>query len=216
MQMPADRPETVARYWDMVANRYLELFRDEFQGKPYDRAILETFAASLPPGARVCDAGCGPCGHVARILADRGLDVIGIDLSPQCVALARAEQPGLRFETMDMAATAFADGSFYGLVAYYSLHYQPKSTLPPVFREFARVLGPGGRLLLVAKEGAGEGWIADPMGIAGQVFWSAFSPGELRGLCLDAGFPEVSCTVRDPLPDEISVRRIYATAARDQ
>jgi ubiquinone/menaquinone biosynthesis C-methylase UbiE len=214
MQEHADCAEEVAQYWDTVARRYLELFRDELHGKPYDQAVLKTFADGLRRGAPVCDIGCGPCGHVARILADRGLDVVGIDLSPKCVALAHAEQPSLRFETMDMAAMAFADGSFDGLIVYYALHYQPKSTLPPVFREFARVLRPGGRILVVAKEGVGEGWIADPMQIAGEVFWSAFSPDELCGLCVGAGFHAPICTVREPLPGEISVSRIYVDAER--
>ena len=206
--------ETVARGWDARASRYLELFRDEFQSKPYDLAVLDAFAAALPAGARVCDAGCGPCGHVARILSDRGLDVVGIDLSPQCVALARTEQPSLRFETMDMAAMSFDDCVFDGLIAYYALHDQPKSTLPTVFREFARVLRPGGRLLVVVKEGAGEGWIDDPMGLPAPIFWSAFSPEELRELCVIAGFEAPDCAVRDPFPEEIAVRRIYLTAAR--
>jgi len=214
MQKRADRPKGVAQYWDMVASRYLELFRDELQGKPYDLAVLKTFAAGLRPGASVCDIGCGPCAHVARILADQGLDVVGIDLSPNCVALARREQPSLRFETMDMAAMAFADGSFDGLVVYYALHYRPKSTLPPVFREFARVLRAGGCILVVAKEGVGEGWVDDPMGIAGEVFWAVFSPDELRELCVNAGFREVSSAVREALPGEIPVRRIYVTAER--
>lgn len=214
MQETADRTAGAARYWDTVASRYLELFRDEFRSKPYDRGVLKTFAAGLRPGARVCDIGCGPCGHVARMLADDGLDVVGIDLSPKCVALARAEQPALRFETMDMAAMSFADGSFDGAVVYYTLHYQPKHSLHRVFREFARIVRPGGKMLVVAKEGAGEGWIDDPMEIAGQVFWSAFSPDELRDLCAGAGFQHVTLTVRDPLPDEIRVRRIFVTAER--
>lgn len=214
MQGHSDRTRAVAQYWDMAASRYLELFRGEFQGKPFDLAVLKTFAARLQRGARVCDVGCGPCGHVARILADHGLDAMGIDLSPNCVALARGEQPSLRFEIMDMAAMAFADGSLDGLVAYYALHYRQKSTLPPVFREFSRVLRPGGRILVVAKEGTGEGWIADPMEIAGEVFWSAFSADELRKLCVGTGFRAVSCTAREPLPGEISVRRIYVTAQR--
>ena len=214
MQTRAHRPEGVVRYWDQVADRYLELFRDEFQSKPYDLAAFKTFAAALPSGARVCDVGCGPCAHVTRILTSHGLDAMGIDLSPKCIALARNEQPSLRFETMDMAAMVFAAGSFDGLVVYYALHYQPKQTLPPVFREFARVLRPGGHILVVAKEGAGEGWIADPLGIAGQVFWSAFSPEELRDLCVSAGFTAVNCTVREHLPDEIPARRIYLTAER--
>jgi len=44
---------------------------------------------------------------------------------------------------MDMEHMAFEDCAFHGLVAYYALHYQAKSTLDKVIREFARVLKPG-------------------------------------------------------------------------
>ena len=41
---------------------------------------------------------------VEELLAERGLDVLGVDLSPRCVELARAERPGLRFEVLDQRA----------------------------------------------------------------------------------------------------------------
>lgn len=205
---------TVASYWDAVAERYLELFRDEFQGKPFDRQVIASFAASLKAGATVCDAGCGPCGHVTRLLADAGLNADGVDISPMCIALARKEQPLLRFEVMDMAGMDFPDGTFQGLVSYYSLHYQPKNRLNGVIREFARVLHPTGLLLIVVKEGCSEGWIADPMGSGRQVFWCDFQPQELQSLVSVNGFDVTGCEVREPLPGEIAVRRIYLTARR--
>lgn len=204
----------VAEYWDSIAVHYLELFRNEFQGKPYDRQVITSFAAAMMAGARACDAGCGPCGHVTRMLADAGLDVVGVDISPRCIELARQEQPSLRFEVMDMAGMAFPDGAFQGLVSYYALHYLPKSRLGGVIREFSRVIRSDGLLLIVAKEGRGEGWIADPMGSGQQVFWCDFEPNELQTLVAANGFIEVDCQVREPLPDEISVRRIYLTARR--
>jgi SAM-dependent methyltransferase len=205
---------TVAGYWDAVAERYVELFRDEFQGKPFDRRILASFAEELAAGATVCDAGCGPCGHVTRLLADAGLNAVGVDISPRCIELARKEQPSLRFEVMDMAGMDFADGEFQGLVAYYSLHYQPKLSLGGVIREFARVLYPAGLLLIVVKEGCGEGWIADPMGSSQQVFWCDFQPEELQSLVSANGFDVTGCEVREPMPEEIAVRRIYLSARR--
>jgi ubiquinone/menaquinone biosynthesis C-methylase UbiE len=205
---------TIARYWDSVAGKYLELFREEFLAKPFDRQIIFSFAASLEPGARVCDAGCGPCGHVTRLLADSGLDPIGVDISPKCVALARQEQPSLRFEVMNMASLAFADLTFQGLVAYYALHYQSKLSLDMVIREFARVLRPQGRLLIVAKEGSGEGWIIDPLGSGQQIFWCALTAQDLQILVTDNGFAVLNCEIREPLPEEIFVRRIYLTAER--
>ncbi len=202
----------VARYWDAVAARYLELFRNELDSKRYDCEVLRNFAASLGAGARVCDAGCGPCAHVAGLLAGEGLQVVGIDISPECVKLAREQEPALEFRVMDMMALDFAQGAFDGLLAYYALHYQPKSTLNTVLREFARVLRKGGRLLLVVKEGDGEGWVPDPLGVTGQVFWGAFQKQELETLVSRNGFQVLDCTVRDPLPEEILVRRIYLTA----
>ena len=141
---------------------------------------------------------------MTRVLADHGLEVVGTDLSTECIALARREQPALRFDVMDMAALAFGDGALDGLVAYYSLHYQPKDRVRSTLREFARVLRPRGRLLVVAKEGAGEGWIGDPLGSGRSVFWCGFSADELRQLVEECGFDILDCDTRAPLADEIA------------
>jgi ubiquinone/menaquinone biosynthesis C-methylase UbiE len=199
-------------YWDAIAPCYLEAFCNEFDGKPYDRKVLRDFAAGLGSGARVCDVGCGPCGSTTRLLADAGADATGIDLSPRCVELARQQQPALRFDVMDMARMSFPDGVFHGLVLYYSLHYQPKAELGALIDELARVLCAGGALLIAAKEGAGDGWIDDPMGSGRPVYWCDFSPRELKALVQQHGFSSVRCAVREPLSNEIAVRRIYLTA----
>jgi SAM-dependent methyltransferase len=206
--------QTVRQYWDLAAARYLVLFRNELQCKPYDLEVLKLFAADLGPGAEVCDIGCGPCGHVTRLLADYGLNVRGVDLSSECVALARAEQPSLLFDVMDMGDMTFGDCVFDGLVAYYALHYQPRSTLERVFRGFWRVLRPGGRLLIVAKDGDGEGLVSDPLGSSQEVFWSALPEDDLAALLSSSGFRILSRLAREPLSGEISVRRIYVCAQR--
>jgi ubiquinone/menaquinone biosynthesis C-methylase UbiE len=207
-------PTSILEYWNAVADRYLELFRDEMRAKEFDRAILTEFAQQLPKNASLCDAGCGPCGHVTRLLADAGTRPVGIDIASRCIALARNEQPQLRFEVMDMAAMAFAGASFDGLLCYYALHYEPKNKLAALFAEFARVLRPNGSLLIVVKQGASEGWIDDPLGSGQKVYWSDFTSSELRAPLEDAGFTVTRTEVRDPLPDEIAVRRIYLWARR--
>jgi SAM-dependent methyltransferase len=71
-------------------------------------------ALGLEPGRRVLDVGCGPGRH-SLALARRGFDVLGVDLSPDFVALARdaAATDGLsaRFEELDVRALAY-DGAF--------------------------------------------------------------------------------------------------------
>lgn len=207
-------PFDVASYWDSVADGYLELFRHELAGKPYDLQILRRFAASLEAGSVVCDAGCGPCGHVSGFLADLGLSVIGVDISPRCVALAREELPHIRFEVMDLRSLEFGDGSIDGIVAYYSLHYDCTAVVQEVVKEFSRVLRPRGKILVVAKEGDGEGWVPDPLGSASKVFWKGYQADELVALLCTSPFRVKSVEIREALPDEIAVKRIYVIAER--
>ncbi|HET8542116.1 MAG TPA: class I SAM-dependent methyltransferase [Anaeromyxobacter sp.] len=206
--------QDVAVYWDRVAERYLELFRDELAGKPFDRRALDAFAERIGRGGHACDVGCGPCGHVTRYLADRGLDMIGVDISPRCITLARREQPSLRFDLMDMSSLGFRNGTMDGIVAYYAIHYQPAATLPAAIEEFFRVLRPGGELLLVAKDGEGEGWIEDPLGGGEPIFWTGFTAGGLAAAVAAGGFTVDHVEVRQPQVDEIAAKRIYVAASR--
>jgi ubiquinone/menaquinone biosynthesis C-methylase UbiE len=211
--MENDHKSSVIRYWNSVANRYLELFRNELQSKPFDLAQLSGFADSMGAGARVCDVGCGPCAHVTRLLADAGLDMVGIDLSPACIALARLEQPLLDLRVMDATALDFPTSSFDGLVAYYLVHYLPRHSWPELLAEFSRVLRSGGRLLVVMKSGKGEAWLPDPMGGAIETFWAACSAAELADVVGSAGFDIIETSTRGPHAAEFPVDRIYLHAA---
>ncbi|WP_327090592.1 class I SAM-dependent methyltransferase [Nonomuraea sp. NBC_01738] len=202
----------VVRVWDARADHYLELFRHELDGKPFDLEVLAGFAARVGAGGRVCDAGCGPCGHVAGVLAGHGLDVLGIDLSPRCVELAAKERPECRFEVMDQRD--LAGGPFDGLVSYYSLHDQPKRELPGTFASFAAAVRPGGRLLVVAKEGGSDGVIDDPLGADLRVYWAEFTERELRAGVEAAGFLVDELVTREAYDSEIPTRRIYLSATR--
>ena len=106
--------------YDRVARPYAEQFFDELDRKPFDRELLDRFAARVKGRGRVCDVGCGP-GHVGRYLADRGVDVFGLDLSPAMVVLARELNPTMTFAQGDMRALALPGASLAGIVAFYSL-----------------------------------------------------------------------------------------------
>ena len=80
-------------------------------------------------------------------------------------------------------------------------------------RAWARVIRPGGQLLVVAKEGASDGVVTDPMGSALRVYWAEYSAGELAA-ALAGPFRVDACRSRDAYDDEIPSRRIYLTARR--
>ena len=87
--------------FDVVAEKYHVLFKDEMKEKPYDRTYLDNFCSLLPENALVCDAGCGPSGHIGRYIFDKGINTFGIDISPRCIELARTYNPGMQFQCTD-------------------------------------------------------------------------------------------------------------------
>ena len=199
----------VTSYWDFVAPTYLSLFRNELEGKPFDQLVIRNFAEAMGKNAIVCDAGCGPCAHITSLLGACGLDVFGIDLSPVCIDLARQEKPSLDLRGMDATDFQLEHSSLDGLVAYYLFHYIPKATWSDVLRGFARVLKPGGKLLIVMKDGQGEGWISDPMGGPVKTYWAACSSVELERVVESASFTIGNACQRSALPEEIRADRMY-------
>jgi SAM-dependent methyltransferase len=139
--------------YDAVAETYVRLFGDELAGKPLDRALLAAFAETVT--GPVADVGCGP-GHVTAYLRHLGLDATGIDLSPGMIDVARRAYPGLPFSVGDMTSLDITSGTLGGIVAFYSIIHLPPARLPVALADFARVLAPGGRLLVAFQAGAGE------------------------------------------------------------
>nr|VFK45081.1 MAG: Ubiquinone/menaquinone biosynthesis C-methylase UbiE [Candidatus Kentron sp. TC]VFK58254.1 MAG: Ubiquinone/menaquinone biosynthesis C-methylase UbiE [Candidatus Kentron sp. TC] len=111
--------------------------------------ILRRYAAIDRP---VLDAGCGT-GLVGKALADLGYgDISGMDISPDM--LRRAEKRGhycdLRVGDMTRTPYPFADNAFAAVtcIGVFSLIADPI----PVFREFRRLVHPGGHLVFTQQE----------------------------------------------------------------
>ena len=113
--------------------------------------IRDTFAPL--PGKRILDIGCGP-GMLARRLVDAGATVTGIDPGAAALAKARASVPEARFEAATGEALPFPDGSFDGAVMLNALHHVPDPAA--ALLEAARVLAPGGLLVVVEPLAAGS------------------------------------------------------------
>ena len=146
--------------FDGSADAYVAFVGTEVSGAtegPIERSLLQAFVELVGsrPGGLVADVGCGP-GRVAALLADRDLRVVGFDISERLLDHARAAHPGLTFEQGQLDDLPMADGSLVGAVCWYSIIHTPPSELGAAFGELARVLEPGGHLLLAFQEGNGE------------------------------------------------------------
>jgi SAM-dependent methyltransferase len=108
-----------------------------------ERAVGELLA-DLPAG-RALDAACGTGRH-ARQLVARGHTVSGIDLTPEMLERARVNVPEASFAVADLRELPFAAGSFELAVCGLALAHLP--SLEAGVGELARVLAPGGRLIV--------------------------------------------------------------------
>lgn len=188
--------------YDIDASGYAEKVRGLLDKNPYLRMSLASFAEMVhrAGGGPVADVGCGP-GYVTAHLHDAGVDAFGIDLSPEMVAIARRDHPGLRFEVGSMTALDLADGSVAGIVAFWSVIHVPDHAVPGVFAEFRRVLAPHGPLLVGFHVGDGthhtsEGYTGRPISVDSY----RRRPGTVAGWLRGAGFTvEAELVIR---PDE--------------
>jgi len=94
----------------------------------------------------VLDAPCGS-GRIAARLAERGVEVTGIDISPEEIEAARARGSTASFEVGDLRA--LPEGAFDAVVQWgNSFGYMPPDATLAALRSAAGALKPGGRLLL--------------------------------------------------------------------
>lgn len=146
-----DRLNDIEGYWSDQAST----FDEEPDHGLTDPDVRAAWAARLgewiPPGAvTVADLGCGT-GSLSVLLAETGLDVIGVDVSPAMLTEARAKAQTLgvtvEFVVGDASDPNLADGSFDVVLSRHVIW----TLADPVtaLSRWARLLTPNGRLVLV-------------------------------------------------------------------
>jgi SAM-dependent methyltransferase len=150
-EAPAIPETTASGHWERNAEFWVRIIRerrDRYRTELTDEAVL----AAVGPcnGLDVLDAGCGE-GYLTREVARRGArQVTGADKSAALIAAAQAVsagQPAVRFREADVAALPFGDASFDLAIVNHVLNDLSDITTP--VRELARVLRPGGRLVIL-------------------------------------------------------------------
>jgi SAM-dependent methyltransferase len=209
--MSEDASRTRESY-DELAATYTERIFSELAGKPLDRHLLNRFAEDVRGHGLVADLGCGP-GHAARYLHDQGVRMLGIDLSPRMIDLARQRSPDIEFRVGDMRTLDLPDGALAGIVAFYSLIHIGEPEMGATLRELRRVLAPGGLLLVAFHIGEETVHRDELWGHTVSLDFRFLMPSPMVARLVEAGFVVLERVEREPYPEvEHPSRRCYLLA----
>lgn len=150
---------------------------------------LEQFASLLPENALILDVGCGAGIPTAKFLTEKGIKVTGIDLSDKMLSLARENVPSAEFIKMDMNGLKFSENTFDGILSVYALFHVPKNQHLDIFKQFYKILKPGGILMINTGVSESEG-TSNFFGV--PMFWSNYSPKTTLDLVRKASFSIIS------------------------
>jgi SAM-dependent methyltransferase len=150
-----------SRSFDRAADYYDQTRPlSEPSAKPGIQAILDITG----PRARVLDVGTGT-GRISIPLLERGLDLVGCDLSSKMLMKLKEKLPAARIAQADATYLPFPSAHFEYVMTVHILHLIP--SWRDVLREAARVLQPGGAYLNVRTWGSSGVSIRDRL----RTFW---------------------------------------------
>ena len=227
---PAGASE-VARHYDELDGFYRRLWGEHlhhglFEGDdedpgPATERLTDRVAelGGVGSATDVCDVGCGYGATARRLALRRGARVSALTLSGAQLRFARGRTPldlpegaAIRLLQADWLRNPFSDASFDAVLAIECLTHMPDQRA--FFAEAARVLRPGGRLVVCA-------WLTsdDPGPLARRVLLEPICrEGELPGMGSE---PETRALIRDAGLELVeahdlsrSVRRTWSICAR--
>lgn len=147
----------------------------------------------LLPAAEVADLGCGD-GYLTIEAARWAKKVVAIDRSPEMLARAKAlarrrKVSNIVWKRGELEHVPLADASVDIAVLSQALHHAVEP--PRALAEAARVLRPGGRLLVLDLRQHDQAWVTEALGDR----WLGFKDADLKRMLADAGFTRVQLRV---------------------
>jgi SAM-dependent methyltransferase len=178
-----DERHAVQQAYDEMAAEYVEGYTDDVLDEEPPEPVAR-LCDELAAEDRLLAAGCG-AGDAPLVAAGR--TGVGLDFSSEQLRLARERVPAALVQG-DMTALPFAADAFDAVAALYSLIHVPMADHRTVLDEFARVLRPGGTLLVTEGGTEWRGSNPDWLDSGTEMHWSMAGTEATREQLHDCGF----------------------------
>ncbi|AYF75426.1 class I SAM-dependent methyltransferase [Nocardia yunnanensis] len=173
-------------------------YEKAFAGLRAQREELDWLLTRLPDAAKILDVGCGTGRPTAEVLAAAGHHVIGCDVSPGMIDIARAQVPAARFEIADLRTLTYPAGTWDAVIAFFPLLQLTRPEIDAALAKFADWLAPGGHFLFATVPADIEGLDIEFMGRPVTV--SSYPVEEFRRRLTTAGLDIVRERIVEFLP----------------
>jgi ubiquinone/menaquinone biosynthesis C-methylase UbiE len=146
-----DKTQHAAHIFNKLAN----LYESKFMNVSLYADSLEVFCENIPQeNVKVLEMACGP-GNITQFLLEKrpDWDILGTDLAPNMLELARKNNPTARFEVMDVRDISTIKEKYDGIICGFGLPYLTKNDAILFIQNAAKCLKTNGLLYISTMEG---------------------------------------------------------------
>jgi len=208
-------PEKIIKTYNATAESYAATRIDELARKPLDRLMLNEFARLNKDRGICADFGCGP-GQTTKFLFDAGVkEIVGVDISPEMVKVARKLFSNIQFEKGDLLALQYDEEYFASAVAFYAIVHFDYDQIAEAFKEVNRVLKKTAHFLFSFHVGEETVHFDKANDIDVDIDLHFFQTERILKILQDNKFSIIDTIERFPYPDvEYQTKRAYVWAQK--
>jgi 2-polyprenyl-3-methyl-5-hydroxy-6-metoxy-1,4-benzoquinol methylase len=181
-----DKSKVAVEIFDKLAGEYEKKFMDVSVYAP----SLDLFCNSISPShSSLLEIACGPGNITSYILKARpGLNILGIDLSPNMICLAKKNNPTAEFQLMDCRNIDQLERHYDAVICGFCIPYLSKPEVEKLFRDISSLLDGEAVLYLSTMEDKYEHSTVKKASSGDAVFVHYYEADYLSGLLKANGF----------------------------
>ena len=159
-----------------------------------EKMLFEELGERIPKGSRILDLGCGVGLPYDKVLAQKGYDVTGVDISGKHIDLARKNVPEATFIRDDFFTEEIKE-PFDAIVSFYAIFHIPREEHPKLLEHVHSLLKSEGLILITLATSSME-CDQNPDFVGAPMAWSSYSVEDNKKMVRNAGF-DILMSVED-------------------